>query len=301
MNLTSPSQVRDLLARLDVRPNRVLGQNFLIDRNILDILVGAAAPSPQDTVLEVGPGLGVVTDALARRAGWVAAVEKDGRLAEHLRASLGACGNLLVVQADMLDVDVRPADGGALRAAPGADGRVRLVLPGAGYDLVSNLPYSSGSRIMVELARAPYPPRRMTVTVQNEVAARICAPPGGKAHGMLSAWLQYSYEPALVRKVSATCFYPRPEVGSAIVALRRRPAPLLDARLEPLFYDLTKHGFEHRRKQLAAILRQAPPPFAQPASATEAFLAARDLPPAARPEQLGVEDWCELVRTIAAR
>jgi len=191
MNLTSPSQVRAFLAEIGFTPSRRLGQNFLIDRNVLEIIVGTAELGSTDQVLEVGPGLGVVTEELVRRAGRVIAVEKDRRLFGYLEGKFKGVPTLSLVNADMLDIDTDEL--------PGWDGR----------KVVSNLPYSVGSRILVNLMSATASPERIVVTVQLEVAQRLVAPPGNKQYGVLSVWAQAGYDVRLVRKVSPGCFWPK--------------------------------------------------------------------------------------------
>jgi len=284
MNLTRPSDVRRFLRENDLHPNRTLGQNFLIDGNILAILLDAAALQPDDVVLEVGPGLGVVTEGLLDRVSHVIAIEKDSGLhallAQRLRDSIGFECRL----ADMLEVDVD-----ALLAERSDAGR---------WKLVSNLPYSVGSRILVNMAGLVRRPDRMAVTVQQEVAERLAASPGNKDYGTLSLLVQLAYEVELVKRVSPNCFMPRPDVWSAIVAMELRSEPLLARALEGRFRELVKHIFTHRRKQLAAILRKAPAGLRLAHDETVAFLESRGRDPRSRPEGLSVEDMCALVRRL---
>lgn len=300
LNLTSPTSVRGLLDGLGMRPNRTLGQNFLIDRNILNHLLDAADPSTGETVLEVGPGLGVVTAELLARGARVIAVEKDGRLASHLAERLSGCAQFTLIHADMLDVDVASASEseGAAVVPPVPSRRGRIVMPASGYKLISNLPYAAGSRIMVALSRGCAPPVAMTVTVQQEVAARLCARPGSRDYGLLTVLLGLGYTGRMVRKVSATCFWPRPEVASAIVVLEGRAEPLLSQGLVGAYDRLVKHAFALRRKQLSTIMRSAPGTCGDPGRAAAA-LASAGIPPSARPQDVDVERWCELVRVIA--
>jgi 16S rRNA (adenine1518-N6/adenine1519-N6)-dimethyltransferase len=299
-NLTSPTCVRNLLAELGVRPNRSLGQNFLIDRNILRLILGDACLSPGDTVLEVGPGLGVVTCELLARGARVIAVEKDARLAAYLRERFSGCAEFSLVQADMLDMDVAAAAGSEEPAAvaPEAPRRGRIVVPESGYRLVSNLPYAAGSRILVSLSQGAVSPAAMTVTVQQEVAERICARPHGRDHGLLTVLLGLRYTARVTRKVKASCFWPRPEVASAVVVLEQRGERLLPAGLEETYYRLVKHAYGRRRKQLSTIMRSAPGMAGDPASAV-AVLESAGIPPAARPQDVDVATWCRLVRVLA--
>ncbi len=265
------SEVREFVISREFHPSRMLGQNFLIDGNILDILLRHAALSPEDRVLEIGPGLGAVTGALVARVAHVTAIEKDDALYGHLRGFFADEPRLTLIHADALDQDL-------------------AALAGEVDKVVANLPYSVGSRILVELVRAPRAPSRIVVTVQQEVAQRLTAAPGGRQCGLLTVWCAYRYDCALVKVVTPNSFWPRPEVKSAIVVLQRsRDAlpPAADAR----FHALTDHAFKHRRKQLATILAHAPEAIAMPAAACHAFLAARGLPVTSRPEDLSIAQW----------
>jgi 16S rRNA (adenine1518-N6/adenine1519-N6)-dimethyltransferase len=281
MKLTSPSQISAWCAAHGFKPNRMLGQNFLIDQNTLDFLVDAAELRPGSRVLEVGPGLGVVTEALIERGACVTAVEKDPVLAERLPEALAEVpeGRLRVIPGDMLEQDLD-----ALLAPPGFD------------VCVSNLPYSCGTRILMDLARHPLAPSLLVVTVQLEVAERFAAPPRHPARGLASVWLQRLYDIEIARVVKPTCFWPRPEVSSAIVRLRRHGREPLTPVATERFESLVRLGFTHRRKQLATTLRHAPAPFTMSPEHTAAFLSSLGLDPRVRPEELTVAEW----RSLAA-
>ncbi len=296
MKLTSLSDVRALLAEWDIRPQKTLGQNFLIDANILDILMAATAVTPADTVLEIGAGLGVFTEALARAAKRVVTVEKDPRLWPLLEARLKDVPTVELVKADMLDLD------------PDA------LFPAGLPVTVGNLPYSAGSAILVNLVRAAAPPPRLVVTLQHEVAERLVATPSHKAFGLLTLWCRLRYDVSIRKTVSPTCFFPAPSVGSAILVLTRRavedPAP----PVRTLFYALTKHAFSRRRKQLRTILAGAdvPVPPARPDTGPATVLKlpagplagsfeALGIEPRARPEDLDVAAWLRLAEWGAAQ
>lgn len=278
IQLTRLSEVRALADRCGFHPSRALGQNFLIDGNILDILIEAAGIRAGDRVLEVGPGMGVVTAALLARGAHVTAIEKDHRLSALLRDTFGGEPALELIEGDALDL------------------AVPLVREKAIGSLVSNLPYNPGSRIMIDLLCAEVPPQAMTVTVQLEVAERLTAVPGTKAYGLLGLWSQLHCEVRLVKIVSPTCFWPRPAIRSAIVTLRRRSQPLLEAAALPRFYALTRYAFQHRRKQLVSLLTKAPASLNLDADEIRARLAVAGLDDTVRPENLPVEAWCALAR-----
>ncbi len=270
MNLTSPSQVKAWCIENDFHPNKTMGQNFLIDRNALVSIVDAGlepvrgVESPK--VLEIGPGLGVLTEELLSRGCEVTAIEKDPVLAERLAASLGNPERLSVVAGDALDF-VGPG-----RDAPG----------GRQFDcMVSNLPYQAGTRILLELVLDRRVPA-MTALVQSEVAERLVASEGSKTRGLAGVWAQLDYDVEIVRKVSASCFWPRPEIGSSVVRLVRhdRNADFSEEERD-IFHKLTKKAFEHRRKQLGSIFRDM-------------------IQSTARAEELSNEDWKNLVKGLMA-
>ena len=270
MNRTSPTEVRRLARRLGVRPSKSLGQNFLIDRNILEILLDAADLVPGEGVLEIGPGLGVLTEALLERGCRVLAVEKDARLHAYLRDVFAGRAALDLRLGDFLDED------------PAA-----CVAQGYGK-VVANLPYASGTRILVDLVTGDPAPSLLVVTLQQEVGDRLAAPAGGADYGMLSLWMQLDYLVQPVKRIGPTCFWPRPDVASAIVKAVRRDAPALCGAARQTFYALTRHCFRFRRKQMQTILRRWPGP-----GAVEA-LAACGIDPAARPQDIPLDRWCRL-------
>ena len=273
INPTRPSEVRALLTQLDFHPSRILGQNFLIDRNILNILLAAAALRPTDDVVEVGPGLGVLTAALLEGAAAVAAVEKDRRLAAYLRERFADSPRLALLEADVLDCDF-PA-----------------LFPHAGMKLVANLPYAIAARLLVELTAIPHPPELIVVTLQREVAARLVAAPGSDDYGLLSILLQRHYAIATVKHIAPACFWPLPEVQSSISRLVRRPVPLGGPADELALRDLLRHAFSRRRKTLARALRDLVP---DPLPA----LAAAGIPPAERAERIPPDTWPALLRAL---
>jgi 16S rRNA (adenine1518-N6/adenine1519-N6)-dimethyltransferase len=279
-NLTRLSDVRTLVTQLGFHPSRALGQNFLIDRNILDILIESANVSPDDVVLEVGPGLGVVTEVLLEQAGQLIAVEKDHRLHAYLETLLTGHDNLDLIQGDVLDVGIS------------------ALLARGVNKVVSNLPYSPGSRILLDLICDAAAPRDIAVTVQLEVAQRITAPPGSKTYGLMGVWCQLHCDVALVKVISPNCFWSRPDVKSAIVTLRRRPKALLSAPQEKLFYALTRYAFQQRRKQLASCLAKAPAPLKVDADRCRSLLTELGATPDARPEALSVDQWCRLTEAL---
>ena len=284
MNLTSPSQVKAWCIENGFHPNRVLGQNFLIDRNALEAIVDAGlagvAKDRGAAVLEIGPGLGVLTEEILKRGCSVTAVEKDPVLAARLAESLGNPPNLSVVEADALDW--------ISRSHPSSDrlrGSLRsgdtFPIPHSPFAaMVSNLPYQAGTRILLELVQRREVPS-MTVLVQTEVAERLAAKEGSKTRGLAGVWAQLDYDVKIVRKVAASCFWPRPEIGSSVVTLTRHDRNIaLSAKERDIFHRLTKKAFEHRRKQLGSIFKDL-------------------IQSSLRAEELTNEDWINLSKGIA--
>ena len=237
MKLTSLSDVNALLASLQFQPSRKLGQNFLVDANIVNFIMSRVQPGKDDLVLEIGPGLGVLTEPLVEHARGVIAIEKDKRLYEHLTSRFTGKTSLELICADALDVNFN-----------------ELMKQGI-TKVVSNLPYSVGSRILVNLIEADPPPRYMLVTVQKEVGDRLRAKPATKDYGLLSIWAQLYYDVVMDKIVSPTCFLPAPEIKSAIVELRRHSKPT-DVKNRVFFNQLIKLAFSNRRKQLGPTLEK---------------------------------------------
>ena len=281
MNLTSPTQVKSWCIEHGFHPNKTLGQNFLIDRNILEALLKGAAVQAGQNVLEIGPGLGVLTEALLACGARVTAVEKDGRLAARLAQALGQPAGLRVLEADALTLELD-------------------TFLAEGFDVcVSNLPYSVGTRILINLALHACAPRRFLVLVQTEVAERFAAPSGCAARGQAGVWLQLDYEVTLLRKVKASCFWPAPEVGSTIVLLERR-ACALSCHERKMFFELVRYAFMHRRKQLGAALRKAPDHLRRDEEQLSALFTAAGIAPQVRAEDLLNAEWQSLARAFAA-
>ena len=217
---------------------RSLGQNFMHDQNQLRRMVTAAGLGPRDPVLEIGPGLGPLTELLIGTANRVLAIEKDARLIEILQRRLPSVPRLELLHADALEF---------LRTQP---------RNWADWKMVSNLPYSCASPILVELAQANQAPSLIVATVQLEVAQRLAAGPGGSEYGLLSLLIQNTYRPAESFRIPASCFYPQPGVDSACVTLCRRPAPLVPRRSLATYVALVKRAFSQRRKMVGKLLRQ---------------------------------------------
>lgn len=232
------TEMRRILAESGIQLTKSLGQNFLHDANQLRRIVHLAELSKEDSVLEVGPGLGPLTELLLARCGRVLAIEKDRRLARWLQKRFSDAPSLELVHGDALDY---------LRRAKGRDW--------SEWKMAANLPYSSGSPILVEWALAEPKPAMMVVTLQWEVVNRIRATAGSRDYGVLSLLLQAGHAPVGSFRIPAACFFPRPEVDSACIALKRRRNPLLAEPDFQRFVQLVKTGFRQRRKIMLNLLK----------------------------------------------
>ena len=295
-----PSEVKAWCIAHDFHPNRTLGQNFLIDRNTIDGILAAADVHPSDKVLEVGPGMGALTHALLDAKAEVTAIEKDPRLAELLRESCAEEKSLSLTTADMLDIDLDRllSTGEALFKKDVVDSGSHPTTPYFGIFL-SNLPYSVGTRILLEICRHPLAPACCIVMVQKEVADRLAAKPSTPNRGQAGVWIQQNYDVEPMHVVKPTCFWPKPEIASTVVRLTRHDRlPLTPAERKD-FETITKTAFMHRRKQMASTFRQA---SALTGLANEedilSWLDSAHLDPKIRPEAITNEEWIVLARAL---
>ena len=276
LNLTSPKAVVELLKNNEITPNKVLGQNFLIDRNILDSIVEVSETGPEYSVLEVGPGLGVLTEQLMLHSKHVTAVEKDSGLYRILSERWGSEEKLTLIHGDALEVPLHEIY---------AAGVTRLI---------SNLPYSVGVRVVLDSALCDNPPDVMVLLLQKEVCERFAAKPGTADMGIVSVLLQRLYKVTLVRNVKPTCFYPQPDVTSTIVKLKRHNDYPMDQAESKYFTEFVKLAFSHRRKQLASVMKNAPAPYGKDADAIRSILVQVGATETARPEELSIPQWVQL-------
>lgn len=270
------SQMKQILAEGGIQLTKSLGQNFLHDSNQLRRIVNLAELTPGDRVLEVGPGLGPLTELLLAEAGEVLAIEKDRRLVEVLKQRFGASRNVCLVQDDALDY---------LR---------REKRDWSEWKLVSNLPYSVASPILVELAQSYQRPTLMVATLQLEVVSRLLAEVGRKDYGLLTLLIQLHYQPGEWFKIPPSCFFPEPEVDSACIKLVRRPEPLVRADEIPRYVRIVKLGFSQRRKMMLKLLKTQ-----WPANILENAFAQTRLSPQVRAEQVSLEQFVRLTRLMS--
>jgi 16S rRNA (adenine1518-N6/adenine1519-N6)-dimethyltransferase len=268
-------QLQDLLARLELHPSRRLGQNFLLDGNLLDAIVNDGTPQQDELILEVGPGTGALTERLLLHGTQVVAVELDVRLHAYLAERFKGEDRLTLLLGDACRVDLTP------------------YLAGKPWAMIANLPYSASSVLIARVLTFNPPPGRMLVLLQQEMAERLASKPGTKDYGALSVLVQNSYEAKIVRRVPPPVFFPQPEVSSAVLRLLRRsdaPTPELQARLRAV----ARAGFAQRRKQLGRLLTMA-----FPRVAWEPVLASRGHLPSVRAEQLTPADFLALATCLA--
>jgi 16S rRNA (adenine1518-N6/adenine1519-N6)-dimethyltransferase len=293
------TEMKRVLAGRDIRLSKSLGQNFLHDANQLRRILAAAELNPADRVLEIGPGLGPLTELLVQEAGEVLAIEKDVKLLELLQERLNMWqparqsgryedrSVLHLVHDDALEYLRREAH------------------DWSDWKLVANLPYSVASPILVELAGArassqvPFHiagrgPKRMVVTLQLEVAKRLLAGPGASDYGILTLLMRLEYEPQGWFKVPATCFFPEPDVDSACICMVRRERPLLPPAQQGAYAAIVKRSFSQRRKMMLKLLKQDWP---EPRLVAE--FERLGLPPCIRAEEVSLEQFAQLTHCLS--
>jgi|SRR3989344_9273019 len=269
MDSTSIKAIKELLEKRHTKPKKGLGQNFLIDKNALANIIQAADIQPQDTVLEIGPGIGILTHALAQKAKEVIAVEKDGAMLEILKETLKDCPNVKILQGDALRYDA------GLKI----------------YKIVANLPYYITSPIIRKFLEEKNQPTVMALMVQKEVAQRICAKPPRMS--ILSVSAQFYAEPKIIAYVSKEKFWPAPKVDSAIIKIiPHTRQEKIDANL---FFKIIKAGFLHPRKQLANNLSVA---LKKEREEIQDWLTKNNIAPAQRAETLAMQDWLNLTKSF---
>lgn len=272
-----PLDVPRMLRQAGLRPDKRLGQNFLLDDDALQAVVEAAQIETQDTVLEIGPGLGSLTRLLALASRRVIAVELDGRLIPLLNQVVAPYPHVQVLQGDILAVNLTQ------------------ILSEAGYLVVANIPYYITSAVIRHLLELAAPPRRFVLTVQSEVAGRICAAPGEMS--LLALSVQVYGLPQVAARIPAEAFYPAPQVDSAVVRVDLYPAPLIPAPLLDTFFRLIKAGFSQKRKTLRNALSGG---LACSPIQAAALLQAAGIDPNRRAETLAIPEWEQLARAYTA-
>ncbi len=283
MPLLTAARVRTLLADHGLRPSRALGQHFLADPNTARRIVRLAGVDDGDRVLEIGPGLGSLTLALADTGARVVALELDRHVAPVLEATLGeeaTRGPVRVVVGDALEIDfdalLEPSDGGP------------------GWHSVSNLPYNVAAPVVVRLLESAPQVKHQLVMVQREIGERLAAGPGSRTYGALSVKVAYHARAELVGAVPATVFVPKPRVESVLVRMVRHPVPAVEVPSAERLFALVRAGFGQRRKMLRRALRPVL------GAGVVDVLGAAGVDPAARAEALSLDEWAAVARAEVA-
>ena len=274
--IASPQVTQHILNRFKLRADKKLGQNFLIDENVVHQIVAAAELSEADTVLEVGPGIGTLTQGLAESKARVVGVELDTRLLPVLATTLNGYDNVRVVHGDILKVNIMEEVG-----APS-------------FKVCANLPYYITTPIIFALLEKRLPMERLVAMVQKEVAERMAAQPGGKEYGALSVAIQYYTEPKIAFIVPPTSFIPAPAVDSAVIVCKRREKPPVEVCDEGLFFRVVKAAFSLRRKMLSNSLKNMGIKSEQVAK----WLELAGVDGKRRAETLSLEDFAKLTNSF---
>jgi 16S rRNA (adenine1518-N6/adenine1519-N6)-dimethyltransferase len=290
------TEMREILTRRDIQLTRSLGQNFLHDANQLQKIVETAELSKGDKVLEIGPGLGPLTELLLAKTGEVLAIEMDRRLVEVLQERFGTEER----NSDLLENELKNSG-----ADPDQSGIFHLLHDDAlaflkreprdwsDWKLVANLPYSVASPILVELAAGPRAPKMIVATLQMEVAKRLMAQADDDNYGVLTLLVQIDFEPRDWFKIPPECFFPSPDVDSACVCLVRRATPLLPENLRPAFVKIVKRAFSQRRKMMLKLLKQD-----WAADKLASAFAELKISPQERAEKLSLEQFVALTEKL---
>jgi 16S rRNA (adenine1518-N6/adenine1519-N6)-dimethyltransferase len=257
------TELRRVIEQIGLRPSKALGQNFLIDANIVEIILREARVRADETVIEIGPGLGALTGPLAGQAGRLVVVEKDARLAAYVRR---AFPEIELIEGDAVEVELPPCD-----------------------KVVGNLPYNISTPVLQRFVESEPKPRAIIVTLQREVAHRLAAKPRQKDYGALTLFTQLYYHGTIAHIVSPRCFFPEPKVESAVVVLERRD-PRVKLEAGARFHELVRRGFAQRRKMLKKLLNELP--------GVEPALVEGGAAPTARAEELSLEQWIGLANAL---
>ena len=278
-NLGNPKNTIEIIQKYEFMFQKKFGQNFLIDTHVLEKIISAAGITKNDCVLEIGPGIGTMTQYLAENAGHVVAVEIDRNLIPILKETLADYDNVTVINEDILRVDIKAL-------AEEYNG-------GKPIKVVANLPYYITTPIIMGLFESGVPIDNITVMVQKEVADRMKEGPGSKDYGALSLAVQYYAEPEIVANVPPNCFIPRPNVGSAVIRLTRHKEMRVEVKDPALMFKIIRASFNQRRKTLQNGLGNAPElPYTKEQIA--AAIAEMGLTPTIRGEALSLAQFAQL-------
>lgn len=281
--LGNPQNTIEILKKYNFTFQKKFGQNFLIDTHVLDKIIAAAEITKDDFVLEIGPGIGTMTQYLAQAAGKVAAVEIDKALIPILGDTLSAYDNVIIINEDVLKVDIQKL--------------VEEENGGRPVKVVANLPYYITTPIIMGLFEKHVPIESITVMVQKEVADRMQVGPGTKDYGALSLAVQYYASPYIVANVPPNCFMPRPKVGSAVIRLTRHAETPVQVDDEKLLFQIIRASFNQRRKTLANGLKNYEG-LSFEKETIEAAIAECGFSPSVRGEALSLEEFAKLANVL---
>jgi len=275
------TQTKRLLRQFDLQARKGLGQHFLIDGEVLRLIASAAELAPADVIVEVGPGLGILTRELAGQAGRVIAIELDNKLAALLKQTLASFNNVTIINDDVLKLE--PED-------------LLKEQTATGYKVVANLPYYIASPVLRHFLEARAKPEMMIVMVQKEVAEAIVAKAGDMS--LLSVSVQFYGKPRIISHVPAQCFYPAPKVDSALLRIDLYPQPAVAVSDESSFFDLVRAGFAAPRKQMVNSLAQG---LGRAKTEVLSLLERADIASQRRAETLTLGEWARLWRIFEER
>ncbi len=283
MDLTSTKIIKEIFIKYDARPLKRMGQNFLIDKSVLQKIIIAAELNPNDVILEIGPGIGTLTQELAKKTKLVIAVEKDRKMAEILKVTMNGLKNVDVLNDDILKLN-------NFKLISNCKFQI------SNYKVVANLPYYITSPVIRKFLENPpdkKQPELMVLMVQKEVAQRICAKPPDMS--LLSVSVQFYARPKIISYVSKNCFWPSPKVDSAIIKIIPRNSALISAPFRACFFKIVKAGFSQPRKQLGNNLSKM---LKLDKQKTSSWLLENNLSPTQRAETLSINDWLNLAKTF---
>ncbi len=263
-----PVSVHELLKKYHINPRKSLGQNFLVSQNYVEKIVQVAGVDSRSNVLEIGPGLGSLTQALAFHAGRVTAVELDQNMVNVLENEFQDVQNVNILHGDILQISLEQMD---------------LT---TGYLVVANIPYYITSAIIRRLLESPIKPGRIVLTIQREVADRICAQPNDMS--LLSLSVQVYGEPRRALRIPAEAFFPKPKVDSSVLLVELYPEPLIKQEKIDIFFRLAKAGFSQKRKTLRNALSAG---LSWQTAQVESLLLAAEIDPQRRAETLSINEW----------
>lgn len=275
-----PAEVPSLLRRYGIKPNKQLGQNFLIDVEVLNKITEAAEIGTSDNIIEIGPGLGQLTSIIAQKAKFVIAIELDTRFIPILKKELSSCSNIKILHEDFLQTNL-----------------LQLLeqekIEKENYLVVANIPYYITSPLIRKLLESETPPKRLVLTLQKEIAKRITAAPGKMS--LLALSVQIYGKPKILFTLPSNAFYPEPNVDSAVIVINRHTGPRIPSDQIPMFFRLAKAGFSQKRKQLRNALSagmQWSPQYG------EKILSSAGIDPKRRAETVSIEEWQTITEIV---